>query len=100
MLEHHLQKEILHALVLCDSARFAELKPHGVDGNIFTYHLQQLIKQKYVSKTAEGSYQLTSAGKRLGVTSELNAQERLEEAHPVIFLVVREGNRWLLRRRL
>jgi hypothetical protein len=100
MLEHHLQKEILSSLVIRDSARFAELKPKEIDGNIFTYHLHQLIKQKYVVKTEDGRYQLTSTGKRLGITSQLNAQELLEEAHPVLFLVVRDGNRWLVRRRL
>jgi ribosomal protein S19E (S16A) len=78
MLDHHLQKQILKDLVIRDGARFAELKPAHVDGNIFTYHLQQLVKMHYVEKTDEGRYQLTASGKRLGISSDLSAQQMLE----------------------
>lgn len=100
MLEHHLQKQILAQLVICESARFAELKPANVDGNIFTYHLRQLIKQKYVEKCDDGSYCLTSSGKALGINSQLSPQAFLEQAHSILLLVVRDGSKWLIRKRL
>ena len=101
MLEHHLQKEILFKLVTSPSARFAELKPAGVDGNIFTYHLQQLIKQKYVVKEKNGTYGLTSLGKAVGINILLSPKELLEQAHSVFFIIVRDKDgRWLLRKRL
>ncbi len=100
MLEHHIQKDILKKLVRHEAARFADLKPPTIEGNIFTYHLQQLIKQKYVEKGEDGKYHLTSSGKAVGINSDLSAQEMLEQAHSILLIVVRDGDRWLLRKRL
>jgi hypothetical protein len=101
MVEHHIQKDILYKLVTSPSARFAELKPKTLDGNIFTYHLQQLIKNKYVEKQEDGSYHLTSLGKNLGINIQLKAKELLEQAHSVFLLIIRnEKGDWLLRKRL
>jgi len=100
MLDHHLQKDILIKLVVCESARFAELKPKNIDGNLFTYHLQQLIRQKYVKKNDDGSYCLTPQGKALGINSQLSPKEYLEQAHDILLLAVKKDNTWLLRRRL
>lgn len=100
MLDHHLQKDILIKLVVCESARFAELKPKNIDGNLFTYHLQQLIRQKYVKKNDDGSYCLTAQGKALGINSQLSPKEYLEQAHSILLLAVRRDDSWLLRRRL
>lgn len=100
MIEHHIQKEILHRLVLHDTARFAELRPPGIDGNLFTYHLQQLIKQKYIVKNDDGTYELTPAGKAVGITIKLSGKALLEQAHAVVLLAVRDQDgAWLLRRR-
>lgn len=101
MLEHHIQKEILFKLVTSPSARFTEMKPSGLDSNIFTYHLQQLIKQKYVVKDEDGTYGLTSLGKAVGINIQLTDKELLEQAHAVFFIVVRnDKGEWLLRKRL
>lgn len=100
MLEHHIQKDILARLVKSEAARYSELKPKTIDGNIFTYHLQQLIKNKYVEKCEDGAYKLTSAGKAVGINSDLSHKELLEQAHPILLIVVRQGDRWLLRKRL
>jgi len=101
MIEHHLQKEILHSLVVSPSARFADLRPKNIDGNLFTYHLQQLIKQGYVAKGDDGSYSLTPQGKSAGVNVKLTAKALLEQAHPILLLAVRDKDgTWLLRRRL
>lgn len=101
MLEHRLQKEILYKLVTSPCARFAELKPPDVDGNIFTYHLKQLIAQKLVIKDNDGNYCLTSMGKAVGINIQLTAKQLLEQAHSIFLIVLRDKNgRWLLRRRL
>lgn len=101
MIEHHLQKEILHKLVTAPTARFADLRPKNIDGNLFTYHLQQLIKQKYIVKNEDGSYALTPTGKAAGVNIQLSARDVLEQAHSIILLAVRDTKgAWLLRRRL
>lgn len=101
MIDHHLQKDILKKLVECESASFSELKPSDVEGNIFTYHLQQLVKQKVISKLDDGNYTLTAKGKALGINSALTGDEVLQQAHSVLFMVLEDPEKgWLLRRRL
>lgn len=101
MIEHHIQKNILNHLVTVPCARFAELKPAGVEGNIFTYHLHELIKHKYVAKQEDGSYCLTPLGKAAGIHNKLSGDALLQQAHSILLLMVRdEQGRWLLRKRL
>ena len=100
MLEHHIQKDILLKLIKSPSARYSELKPKTVDGNIFTYHLHQLIKNKYIEKCEDGTYQLTANGKAIGINSELSHKELLEQAHAILLIAVRKDNAWLMRKRL
>lgn len=101
MQEHHIQKNILHKLVLSDHARFADIKPKGVDSNTFTYHLKQLIKDKLVVKQDDGTYTLTSLGRVAGINVKLNKKEMLEQAHSILLMCLRtEQDGWLLRKRL
>jgi len=101
MFDHHLQKEVVQKLVHVPYARFAELKPKGVDSNVFTYHIRQLITQKLIAKNEDGSYHLTPLGMASGITINLNSKMLLEQAHSVFFLMVRnEKGEWLLRKRL
>jgi ADP-ribose pyrophosphatase YjhB (NUDIX family) len=58
---HHLQKDILQRLAYAKSLRFSELKPDGLESNIFMYHLKQLISAGAVEKS-DGAYLLTSEG--------------------------------------
>ncbi len=101
MLEHHLQREILYTLVTNPTVRYSKLKPEGIDGNIFTYHLQQLIKQKLVVKSEDGSYSLTALGKAAGINSNQTMTDILLQAHSVLLMAVRnpKGD-YLLRKRL
>lgn len=100
MLTHHLQKQIIAKLVECETARYADLKPKQIEGNVFTYHLQALLRDKYVEKTDGGVYQLTNKGKLYGINNALGKEAALQQAHSIILLAIRDGNRWLLRRRL
>jgi len=98
--EHHLQKDIIRKLVHAEHLRFSELKPHLIEGNIFTYHLQQLLKNKLIEKRSDGSYELTGAGKALGITSSLNDDQLLSQAHSILLMAAKSDEGWLLRRRL
>lgn len=100
MVGHYLQKRIIADLVECQTARYAELKPSHIEGNVFTYHLRSLIKQKLIVKNSDGTYSLTNEGKLYGINSSLKAKELLQQAHSVIFLSIHDKNRWLLRKRL
>lgn len=59
---HHIQRDLLRTLLFVPSARFKDLKPAGMESNIFMYHLKTLIKNGYVEKLDDG-YALTSMGK-------------------------------------
>lgn len=59
---HHIQRDILRTLLSAPAVRFKDLKPAGLESNIFMYHLKTLIKEGLVEKE-EGGYGLTSAGK-------------------------------------
>jgi 8-oxo-dGTP pyrophosphatase MutT (NUDIX family) len=63
IVEHHIQLEILRKLSLAASLRFSELKPDGMESNIFMYHLNKLMKGGYVQKK-NGAYQLGIHGLR------------------------------------
>lgn len=43
--------------------RYSQLKPEGVEGNLFMYHLRVVTRDGYVQKVA-GGYQLTASGKQ------------------------------------
>jgi hypothetical protein len=98
---HHIQKRIIFNLTRKESARFAELRPKNMDGNIFTYHLKQLIAAKLVTKTINGDYKLSQKGKLAGINIQLDSTDELEQAHSVLFLAAQNKNgEWLLRKRL
>lgn len=100
MVDHHLQKRIIVQLVECETAHYAELKPPNIEGNVFTYHLKALLRDRLIEKTIEGTYQLTNAGKLFGINASLKKKEILAQAHPIILLSILDGDRWLLRKRL
>jgi hypothetical protein len=98
---HHLQKKIVLGLTRKENAHFAELRPKEVDGNIFTYHLKQLIADKLVEKNDDGCYSLTQKGKLAGINIQLSHKDELEQAHSVLFLAVKnKSGEWMLRKRL
>lgn len=51
---HHIQKYILSKLIHSKVARFRDLRPPGVDSNLYSYHLKTLLKQGYVQKVKAG----------------------------------------------
>jgi hypothetical protein len=93
---HHIQKSIIELLGFHTSLRYSELKPHGLDGNIFGYHLKQVISDKYVCKIDDGSYALSTKGRDFFVRRFENTQT---SAHSIFLIVVKRKNSYLLRRR-
>lgn len=94
---HHIQRTILDSLAAHESARYSELKPQNLDGNIFTYHLKQLIADKYVTKNEDGTYTLLAKGKDYVVHRFENPQV---QAHSIFLIAIRKGDEWLMRERL
>jgi ADP-ribose pyrophosphatase YjhB (NUDIX family) len=101
MLDHHIQRSIVYNLALADSLRFSQLKPDYIENKLFTYHLKKVISAGYVHKNEEGVYELTAAGKRLGLRVMGGTDVDVNKPHSVLFLVVRrkKDNAWLLYKR-
>ena len=94
---HHIQKNILDLLATADSRRYGELKPIDLDGNVCGYHLTRLIVQKVVEKTVAGSYQRTMRGKNAIIHRH---EDPVLQAHSILLIVIRCGDKWLVRKRL
>src|SRR4051812_38755839 len=58
VIEHHIQRDIINRLMHHQSLRFSELKPEGMESNIFMYHIAQLKKLKYIAKNDQGYHLL------------------------------------------
>ena len=58
---HWIQRHILKSLAFTDSQRYTELKPDGVEGNLFQYHARELEKANLIVRHDSG-YKLTPAG--------------------------------------
>lgn len=94
---HHIQKSILDTLATVQSARYSDIKPHDMDGNIFSYHLKLLIADHYAIKNKDGSYYLSQKGKDYIVHRYENP---LSQAHSIFLMAIHRGDEWLVRERL
>jgi hypothetical protein len=94
---HHVQRTILDKLSMVESARFGQLKPDQMDGNMFTYHIRQLIATKYVTHSPDGRYQLTQKGKAYIVH---RYEDITNQAHTILLLIVLHEDKVLMRKRL
>jgi ADP-ribose pyrophosphatase YjhB (NUDIX family) len=99
MITHHIQKDIFIRLGKASHLRFSELKPEGMESNLFMYHLKQLIAQKLVEKDAEG-YKLAPAG--LTYLDSFSFRTNSPRKQPKIISILALKNtagKWLLARR-
>lgn len=96
---HHIQKHILEVLMYQQVARFRDLRPPRADTNLFTYHLNSLVKAGVVAKVA-GGYTLSAAG--LSYVDRVSTEKKTVRTQPKIItmLVVQnsEGEVLLQRR--
>ncbi len=97
---HRLQKHILHQLIFNPTARYADLKPKEVEGNLFMYHLRQLMLDGLVAKRADGLYELSPAGKLFAdkLSLELFAP-RIQPKIVTIIACKNDVGEWLLLKR-
>ena len=97
---HDLQQHILKQLILNQSLRYAQLKPTEVEGNLFMYHLKQVIKSGYVEKQTDGSYTLSPAGQDYAERMSLTLMKpRFQPRVVTLIYCVDEAGRHLLYRR-
>ncbi len=95
---HDIQSHILKKLMLSKKAKYSELKLPSIEGNLFSYHLQSLLKNEYIISKNK-FYYLTSAGKqyvdRISVeTFRIRIQPKI-----VTLIVLKDKNKYLLYKR-
>lgn len=98
-ISHHIERNILAYLMTHEYARFRDLRPQGVETNLFSYHLKLLQKGDYVTKTDQG-YTLSRRG--LVYVDRVNAEKMRVRTQPKIItmLLVQDGyGKVLLQRR-
>jgi ADP-ribose pyrophosphatase YjhB (NUDIX family) len=97
---HHIQKHIIDVLMYAEVARFRDLRPPKTDTNLFSYHLNTLIKLDLVKKLELG-YTLTTNG--LSYVDRVSTEKRVVRMQPKIISMLliqnSEGDVLLQRRR-
>lgn len=79
--DHHIQKSIIDVLMYTEVARFRDLRPPRVDTNLFTYHLNVLLKQGMLEKVP-GGYQLGEKG--MAYVDRVSAPKKVIRTQPKI----------------
>lgn len=96
---HHIQKHIIGVLIHQKYARFRDLRPPGVDTNLYSYHLKVMQKDGWIEKHPEG-YILSQEG--LAYVDRVSLKKLNIRSQPKIIsmLVVQnsDGDVLLLRR--
>lgn len=61
---HFIQLQILKKLLFSEELKYSELRAfEGLENNLLTFHIDQLLKEKLVEKTESKKYKLTKKGK-------------------------------------
>lgn len=98
---HRIQQHILQQLILHPCVNYARLKPNEVEGNLFTYHLRQLIQAELVIKNPTGLYELSPSGQTYADQFSLKTLTPRVQARIVTLLAIQNiHGQWLLYRRL
>lgn len=97
---HRLRQHILHQLVRYPNRRYAEIKPVEVEGNLFMYHLNGLLKESWVAKRGDGAYELTSEGLAVAEHLSLETFKPRQQATIVTLIACRNAKgEWLFYQR-
>ncbi|MDB5179729.1 MAG: hypothetical protein JWN12_361 [Candidatus Saccharibacteria bacterium] len=84
-ISHHIQKYIIDVLMYAQVARFRDLRPPKTDTNLFTYHLNSLVKNGMVTKV-EGGYALSLTG--LSYVDRVSTENKTIRTQPKIITML------------
>lgn len=94
---HWIQRHILRYLSSSDRSRYSELRPKDVEGNLFMYHLNQMIKADLVDKQLH-NYGLTDKGKALVAQMSMRQGKPIAVPNILVIVVYRHGGQQVLYR--
>ncbi len=87
---HKTQVVILNTLRHATRARYSELlKPTGLEGDVFKYHLNRLLRLGYVIKSDDGLYEMTAEGKEFTNRLDMKTGKEIAQPKASMLLVLR-----------
>lgn len=94
-----IQRNALMVLVRKEQALIQEMKPQDIESNLFSYHLQGLIGDGYVTKINRGTYSLTPKGHKLvgAFSTATNTQQENIKTVVILYAKNRDGKYLLFR---
>lgn len=98
---HAAQMKILRQLLLAPSLPFSALqKATDLTSDHFTFHIQKLVDEGYVTKNSNGTYELTRSGKEYA--NRMDTDDNVIEKQPKISvaLIIQKGDTFLAQQRL
>lgn len=84
-INHHIQKYIIDVLMYKEIARFRDLRAPKTDTNLFTYHLNSLVKSGMIEK-GEGGYRLSTKG--LSYVDRVSTEKKVIRTQPKIITML------------
>lgn len=94
-ISHHLQRQILIQLRQQGARTYAELKPDGVEGNAYNYHLKNLKKSGLIA-LHDGKYELAPTGHVVADAFSFQTGRLVLRPHFYTYILVTSGDDILL----
>jgi ADP-ribose pyrophosphatase YjhB (NUDIX family) len=91
-----IQKHALRVLMRHAQASLKEMKPQGVDANLFSYHIHYLKTLHIIESVARGHYQLTTKGMRTAGKLSSDTGGEADDVKTIIVLYASRGDEVLL----
>lgn len=94
MSQSHIQRQIISQLKNADYKRYSELRPVGIDRDLFNYHLRELVKNGLLDKPQTGQYRLSAKGRRqvADVQHTSDTTNRLFKINPLLIVLDRRDD--------
>lgn len=91
------QMEMVKKLKFYPNCRFRDLHIDGITTDLQTFHIKQLIRQKFVEKDTSGQYHLTTKGKEYAnrMDDEIKKIEKQGSSGVLVRVTKKEGNKQL-----
>lgn len=90
-INHHIQRGIIMRLRQGDPLGYAQLKPSGVEGNAYNYHLR-LLKKSGLIELRDDSYHLTHTGHLVSDAFSFASQRLMLRPHHYTTLLITQDD--------